>query len=207
MRKTMLGALVVLIPALMPLDAVAAPGKPGHKHTIFAAGVPGNPKKPFRVIELTMTEGSGTMGYSPNLVEVKQGEQIKFVITNAGELDHEFLLDSIEGNAKHKIEMEKNPEMEHDDPNSKRLPPKKSAEILWRFPKQGKFEFACLIPGHYEAGMKGTVVVTPARPAIVAKNAKDGNGAKATAKAIRVARNARNGNGSNSTISTKSAGQ
>ena len=55
--------------------------------------------------------------------------------------------------------MEKNPEMEHDEPNGKRLEPKKSAEILWRFSKAGTFEFACLIPGHYETGMKGVVVV------------------------------------------------
>lgn len=82
------------------------------------------------------------------------------MITNTGELAHEFLLDSIERNAKHKIEMEKNPEMEHDDPNGKRLGPKKTSEILWLFDKEGTFEFACLIPGNYESGMHGVVVVT-----------------------------------------------
>jgi uncharacterized cupredoxin-like copper-binding protein len=49
--------------------------------------------------------------------------------------------------------------MEHDDPNGKSLPPKGTAEIFWRFSKPGTFEFACLIPGHREAGMIGTVVV------------------------------------------------
>ena len=44
------------------------------------------------------------------------------------------------------------------DPNGKRVEPNKSAEILWRFTKAGTFEFACLIPGHYETGMKGTVI-------------------------------------------------
>lgn len=66
---------------------------------------------------------------------------------------------SIENNAKHKIGMQKNPEMEHDDPNGKRLKSNQSAELLWKFTKKGTFEFACLIPGHYEAGMKGTVIV------------------------------------------------
>jgi uncharacterized cupredoxin-like copper-binding protein len=81
------------------------------------------------------------------------------VLWNAGFEDHEFLLDSFANNAKHKIAMKKNPEMEHDDPNGKRVGVQASAELLWKFTKRGRFEFACLIPGHYEAGMKGTVVV------------------------------------------------
>jgi uncharacterized cupredoxin-like copper-binding protein len=125
----------------------------------FAAGEPGDPKKPFRVVELTMADGPGTMTYTPNKIEVRRGEQIKFMLKNTGDLAHEFLLDSFANNAKHKIQMEKNPEMEHDEPNGARVESKKAAEILWRFSKAGTFEFACLIPGHYETGMKGTVVV------------------------------------------------
>jgi uncharacterized cupredoxin-like copper-binding protein len=134
---------------------------PADAHTahVFAAGEPGDPKKPFRTIEITMTEGSGVMSYSMDRIEVRKGEQIKFVLKNTGYLAHEFLLDSIENNAKHKIEMEKHPDMEHDEPNGKKLEPKASSEIIWRFTKAGTFEFACLIPGHYEAGMKGIVVV------------------------------------------------
>lgn len=130
-----------------------------HSDDAFAAGKPGDPKKPFRVVEIEMREGNGTMTYAPDRIEVKKGEQIKFVLRNAGELDHEFMLDSIEHNAKHKIVMQKNPEMEHDDPNGVRLKPKQVTEILWKFSKKGTFEFACLIPGHYKAGMKGVVVV------------------------------------------------
>jgi uncharacterized cupredoxin-like copper-binding protein len=125
----------------------------------FAAGEPGDPKKPSRVVEIDMTESPGSMTYTPNKIDVRKGEQIKFVLKNTGHLAHEFLIDSFENNAKHKIEMEKNPEMEHDEPNGARVEPKKAAEILWRFTKAGTFEFACLIPGHYETGMKGTVVV------------------------------------------------
>ena len=130
-----------------------------HTEHVFAAGEPGDPKKPFRTIEITMTEGPGTMSYSLGSIEVRKGEQIKFVLKNTGYLAHEFLLDSIENNAKHKIEMEKHPDMEHDEPNGKKLEPKASSEIIWRFTKAGSFEFACLIPGHYEAGMKGAVKV------------------------------------------------
>ena len=99
------------------------------------------------------------MLFEPNQVEIKRGEQVKFVLKNHGKTDHEFMLDSIQNNAKHKIAMEKNPDMEHDDPNGKRLTPNASNEIVWRFTKPGTFEFACLIPGHYESGMHGTVVV------------------------------------------------
>ena len=131
--------------------------------TEFATGKPGDPKKPARIIEVMVNEGDGKMFYSPAKIEVRKGEQIRFVIKNQGELAHEFLLDSFEGNAKHKIQMEKNPTMEHDEPNGKRIDPKKGDEILWLFDKVGEFEFACLIPGHYEAGMKGTIVVKAAK--------------------------------------------
>ena len=133
-------------------------GKAAHAET-FAAGEPADPINDFRVIELAMTEGSGTMAFAPNTVEVKAGEQIKFAIKNTGALDHEFKLDSSEQIAKHKIAMEKNPEMIHDDPNGTRLEPSKSGEVFWKFSKAGTFVFACLIPGHYEAGMHGKVVV------------------------------------------------
>ena len=134
---------------------------PAHAHSghDFVAGEPGDPKKPYRTIEITMRDGSSGMSYEPNRIEVKKGEQVMFVLLNAGALPHEFLLDSFENNAKHKIEMQKNPEMEHDDPNGKRVESKNDSKILWRFSKTGTFEFACLIPGHYEAGMKGVIVV------------------------------------------------
>ena len=140
--------------------AFAAPGAPGHKHRSFAAGEPGDPKKPARTVEVTMMEtDDAKMLYRPDRIEVKRREQVRFVLKNVGKVDHEFMLDSVANNAKHKKEMEKNPDMEHDDPNGKRLAPAASNEIVWRFTKAGTFEFACLIPGHYEAGMKGTVVV------------------------------------------------
>jgi uncharacterized cupredoxin-like copper-binding protein len=145
--------------ALPPFDGLVSVRAIAHTDHVFAAGEPGDPKKPFRVIEIAMTDGPGTMSYSPDKIDVRKGEQIKFVLKNTGHLAHEFLLDSFENNAKHKIEMAKNPEMEHDEPNGKRLEPKKADEVLWRFTKAGTFEFACLIPGHYETGMKGVIVV------------------------------------------------
>jgi uncharacterized cupredoxin-like copper-binding protein len=139
--------------------ALAGPGEAGHSHTSYSAGEPGDPKKPFRVVEVKMHEGDGKMGYTPENLTVKRGEQIKFVITNGGELKHEFILASEKDNLKHAELMKKYPEMEHDDPNAKNLEPKAKNEILWRFSKRGTFEYSCLIPGHREAGMTGKVTV------------------------------------------------
>jgi uncharacterized cupredoxin-like copper-binding protein len=141
--------------------ASAGPGSPGHGHSHggFSAGAPGDPKKPARVVQVTMREGDGKMVFVPQRVEVKRGEQVRFMLRNSGELEHEFVLATTEENIKHAEDMKKNPEMEHDDPNAKRLAPKKAGEIVWRFSKAGTFEFGCLIPGHREAGMIGTVIV------------------------------------------------
>lgn len=157
--STLMGAAAAL--ALSTGLALAGPGEPGHSHKSFAAGEPGDPKKPAaKTIEVTMKEtDDAKMLFEPNQVEIKRGEQVKFVLRNHGQVDHEFMLDSIQNNAKHKIAMEKNPDMEHDDPNGKRLAPNDANEIVWRFTKAGTFEFACLIPGHYESGMHGTVIV------------------------------------------------
>lgn len=139
--------------------AFAAAGPAGHSHANFSAGQPGNPKKPARVVQITMREGDGKMMYVPEKVEVRRGEQIKFIIRNDGELDHEFILATTKENLRHAEEMKKNPEMEHDDPNAQRLAPKQVKEIVWKFTKAGTFEFSCLIPGHREAGMTGNVIV------------------------------------------------
>ena len=129
----------------------------GDKH--FSTGEPGKPSEKSRTVEIVMKEGDGTMAYAPDRVEVKRGEQIRFVIKNGGELKHEFMLATVKENAEHGKLMEKFPDMEHDDPNGKTLEAGKSAEMLWKFTKAGTFEFACLVPGHHQAGMHGLVVV------------------------------------------------
>lgn len=148
--------------ALLPsAHALAGAGPPGHSHDheTFSAGEPGNPKKPARIVLITMREGDGKMMFIPDRVEIRLGEQIRFMIHNSGELAHEFILASTEENLKHAELMKKNPDMEHDDPNGKTVEPKKGAEIVWKFTKKGAFEYGCLIPGHREAGMTGTIIV------------------------------------------------
>ncbi len=152
-------ALAALLVTVTPIVAASAPGEPGHTHQTFTAGEPGNPKRPARVLQIIMKEEDGKMLFIPDRVEVKKGEQIRFVLRNNGELAHEFMLASREENDKHAELMKKYPDMEHDDPNGKTLQPKKSTDLVWKFSKAGEFEFACLIPGHREAGMHGKVIV------------------------------------------------
>ena len=130
-----------------------------HEGEHFSAGVPGNAKKPARTVTVVMSDDEGAMKFTPDRLDIKKGEQVRFVIQNNGALKHEFTLASVKDNDKHAEMMKKFPDMEHDDPNAKSVDPGKTAEIVWRFTKTGTFEFACLIPGHREAGMHGTVTV------------------------------------------------
>lgn len=151
---------VALLTGAANIDtSFAGPGEAGHSHVTFSAGEPGNPNKPARSIQVTMTERDGKMVFIPDRIEVKRGEQIRFRLRNSGELEHEFMLATTEENLKHAEEMKKFPEMEHDDPNGKRLDPKRTGDIVWRFTKPGQFEYGCLIPGHRESGMTGIIVV------------------------------------------------
>ena len=148
--------------ALLSAAAWAGEGPAGHSHghdEAFSAGEPGDAKKPARIIQVTMGEMDGKMMFMPAKVEVKKGEQVKFMLRNNGELDHEFILATTAENLKHGEAMKKNPDMEHDDPNGIRLAAKKTGEILWKFTKPGTFEYSCLIEDHRDYGMIGTVVV------------------------------------------------
>jgi uncharacterized cupredoxin-like copper-binding protein len=146
--------------ALMLTATAAVTVASAHEdHGTFSAGKPGDPKKPARVVKVKMFEGSGKMGFEPARIEVRRGEQVRFVLQNDGEEDHEFVLATVTENRKHAEVMKKHPDMEHDDPNAKRLPPYRNGELVWKFTKRGEFEFACLIPGHYEKGMFGRVIV------------------------------------------------
>jgi len=158
--RRMAYASLAILAALGPA-ALAAPGAPGHSHShaSFSAGEPGDPKKPARAVQITMQEGTGKMMFMPDRLEIRKGEQVRFLLTNNGALEHEFVLATTEENLAHAEEMKKNPEMEHDDPNAKRVAPKKRSEIVWRFTKAGQFEYGCLIPGHREAGMTGIIIV------------------------------------------------
>jgi uncharacterized cupredoxin-like copper-binding protein len=99
------------------------------------------------------------MRFKPDSIMVKTGETIKFVIKNSGKVKHEMVLGTEKELKEHYELMKKNPEMEHDDDNQVTVQPGKTGEIIWQFTKTGKVNFACLQLGHFDAGMKGVVMV------------------------------------------------
>ena len=155
MRKSIIILVAMLTACGLALPRVGA--HEGHEH--FSAGEPGDPKKPARTIQVSMREDGKKMLYEPSRIEVRQGEQIRFVISNDGIYNHEFMLATIPENRKHAELMKKFPDMEHTEPNATRLAVSQHGELLWKFTKAGEFEYACLIPGHYEAGMHGKITV------------------------------------------------
>lgn len=130
-----------------------------HAGHAAALGQPGDANKVDRTITLTMSDG---MRFSPASVSVKQGETIRFVLKNEGRLKHEMVLGTIAELKEHAALMVKFPGMQHADPNQASVEPGQTAELIWRFTKTGTFDFACLQPGHFEAGMKGQVRVAGA---------------------------------------------
>jgi uncharacterized cupredoxin-like copper-binding protein len=119
-------------------------------------GIAGDAKRATRSIEVRMSD---TMRFMPDRIDVRQGETIRFVHKNDGKVMHEFVLGTKKELDEHAALMRKFPEMEHDEPHMAHVGPGKTGEIVWTFNRPGEFFFGCLIPGHYEAGMIGTVKV------------------------------------------------
>lgn len=127
----------------------------GHHESM--AGVPGSLDDVTRTVEVDMSD---SMAYTPSELTVKAGETIHFKVTNSGQLVHEFVLGAEAEILEHHELMKRFPGMEHDEPNSVSLKTGESGDVIWRFSEAGTFQFACLQPGHYEAGMKGDVRVS-----------------------------------------------
>ena len=131
----------------------------GHGHDDggeTASGKPGVAAKARRTITIEMSDA---MRFTPSDMEVKRGDTVRFIIKNAGQVKHEFNLGTREELLEHLEQMKKFPGMEHDEPNKITLDPGKQGEIVWQFTKAGVVNLGCLIPGHYEAGMKGAIKV------------------------------------------------
>ncbi len=121
-----------------------------------AFGREGNPKKAGRTIRVDMAD---SMRFTPGELTVRRGETVRFVVTNSGKVMHEMVIGTEAELRKHAEQMKKHPTMEHDEPYMAHVKPGAKEEITWTFTKAGKFMYGCLIPGHFEAGMKGTIEV------------------------------------------------
>ena len=163
---------VLAVTSLAMLGAAHAHGNESHpakarkfdasKVEETAFGREGDPAKASRTIRVEMAD---TMRFTPADLTVRRGETVKLVATNKGQVLHEMVLGTAAELKKHAEQMKKFPEMEHDEPHMAHVKPGKSGksgksgEIVWQFTKAGEFQFACLIPGHLEAGMVGKITV------------------------------------------------
>jgi uncharacterized cupredoxin-like copper-binding protein len=152
--KTVVVRAAAVVVALVSLSIAHALG-----HEALAFGEHGDPNKPSRTVHVVMREDGNKMLYLPDTIEVKRGEQIRFVIDNEGLFNHEFILGTERDIREHAAAMKKNPDMEHHDAHSLTVGMLSRGELHWRFTRPGRFVYACLIPGHLERGMKGTIVV------------------------------------------------
>jgi uncharacterized cupredoxin-like copper-binding protein len=150
-------------------------GGHGHGHGPgIGIGQPGKAAEVSRTIVMVMTDNR----FKPAKITVKKAETIRFKVKNQGRMVHEFNIGTAAMHARHQKEMASmfaqgaieidriRPDkmgaghsMKHDDPNSVLLDPGKSAEVIWTFSTDATLEFACNIPGHYEAGMKGPILI------------------------------------------------
>jgi uncharacterized cupredoxin-like copper-binding protein len=154
-------ALAIAASALVP------PARAAGEHASHGAakeqkpwGIAGDPKG-ARTIEIRMSDD---MRFRPDRIEVRQGETVRLVIRNGGKVLHELVLGTPAELQEHAALMKKFPKMEHDDAFMTHVKPGGTGQLTWNFNRAGTFQFACLIPGHFEVGMVGTVVVTPRTP-------------------------------------------
>lgn len=134
-----------------------APGHGDHEPTPLVAQVVS------RSIALRMDD---QMRFTPSQIEVQAGETVRFVIHNAGQATHEMVLGSDEEIRLHAQAMQQGAGHEaghsHGSGAAITVAAGQKGELVVRFAQAQKLQMACLIPGHYEAGMRGTVNVVSA---------------------------------------------
>jgi uncharacterized cupredoxin-like copper-binding protein len=159
-----LQAVLLAVPLMIGVPPAYAHGDPKPAEATAAPaeqtewGIAGRPAEVSRTITLDMTDA---MRFAPDHLSVQVGETVRFVVRNRGRMLHEMVIGTPDELARHAALMAKFPGMEHDAPYMAHVDPGRSGEVVWHFNRPGSFEFACLIAGHYEAGMRGTLTVTP----------------------------------------------
>jgi uncharacterized cupredoxin-like copper-binding protein len=119
-------------------------------------GIASDPKPGLRIVQIKMLD---SMRFAPDRIEVKQGQTVRLVMTNTGATLHELVIGTKSELEAHAALMLKFPGMEHDEPYMAHVPAGKTGEIVWTFNRAGEFDFACLVAGHYQAGMVGKIAV------------------------------------------------
>ena len=163
MKRTetaIISALLLFVIGLLPLPVYAHGSN--HEEEIQFDPVEkefGSYRPELQITRVIKVELSDQMRFSPDIIKVNKGDVIKFEHTNTGLIMHEFVLGTADSLAEHAEMMKKFPGMEHSEPYMAHVPPGETKSIIWKFSKAGEFAFGCLIPGHFDAGMKGVVQV------------------------------------------------
>jgi uncharacterized cupredoxin-like copper-binding protein len=120
-------------------------------------GREGDPRKATRTIRIEMSDA---MRYFPDHVAVKRGHTVRFILENAGEFPHEMVIGTMDDLKKHAALIRRQGEDGPPDaPNVVHVAPGRTGTLVWQFTRAGEFYYGCLVPGHFDAGMIGTIVV------------------------------------------------
>ena len=159
-QSTVSHLLAVL--ALAASGAALASGTHAGSHNHDGGGAPaiGQPGSAAQARRSVAIEMSDAMRFTPARLTVRQGETVRLLVRNTGQIRHEINLGTRQELLEHLEQMRKHPDMAHDEPGKLTLEPGQQGEIVWQFTRAGVVDFGCLIPGHYEAGMKGVIVVS-----------------------------------------------
>jgi len=158
--------LTALLLALLLAGTAQAHGPQGHAKPAAVHkeqkpwGIAAEPRAATRSITIRMSDA---MRFIPDRLEVREGETVRLIMRNEGKMLHEFVLGTRQELDEHAALMLKFPDMEHDEPYMAHVDPGQTGEIVWTFNRAGEFDFACLIAGHYQAGMVGKLRVLPRR--------------------------------------------
>ena len=162
MQRTSLLSLIVLIACGPAEGAQRTVEPPAEVRTGKARaadkpyGREGDPRRAKRVIRIDMSD---TMQYFPDQIKIKRGDTVRFVVRNSGELPHEMVLGTMEELQKYAAATKRKPADHQGEPHATRVGPGGTGRIVWQFTRAGEFYFGCLVPGHFDAGMIGTIVV------------------------------------------------
>jgi uncharacterized cupredoxin-like copper-binding protein len=157
-----IATLIAAAALLAPLAALAHGNTHGQAAPRAGAkdqkpwGIAGDRKAVTRTIAVGMADD---MRFTPDRIEVRRGETIRFVAANKGKVLHELVIATPDELDAHAAMMAKYPNMEHDEPYMAHVKPGRRGDIVWHFNRAGEFRFACLVAGHYQAGMVGTLIV------------------------------------------------
>jgi len=141
-----------------PMDGTMKMDMGGHDEEI-SFGEAGKAADVTRTITVAIED----LEYDLKNLTVKNGETIRFIIVNKDETEHEFTLGTAEMQAEDRAKMAKQSDagesMQMTEPNAVSVGSLETKELIWKFEGPGKIEFDCNVPGHYEAGMTGDIMI------------------------------------------------